>query len=300
MMIQMLRQKNAGYSNEEGEILLFHEESKNLLYTIAEHTKTGAFSTFKVSSYPGNFLNAGQCIFAVDSTAGATWIGSHAPNADISEDKFVEFETQVMPIPQFDTENPKMISQGPSVCIFNKEDPQEVVASWLFVQYLLTNEVQTAYAKTEGYVPVTKTALESKEYQEYLEREGEDDREHYAVKIQASKLLLSHLEDTFVTPVFNGSASLRDAAGQMIENVVKSTNRKQTVDDAYMEKMFKEVTSLYRLDSRNDTNPSVSGKKELGPLPAGAVTLLLGLGIVWLILLFFFIRDKVKSYKIKN
>lgn len=29
-------------------------------------------------------------------------------------------------------------------------------------------------------------------------------------------------ENTFVTPVFNGSASLRDASGQLIENVVKS------------------------------------------------------------------------------
>ena len=39
-----------------------------------------------------------------------------------------------------------MISQGPSVCVFNKRDPQEVLASWLFAQYMLTDEVQIAYA----------------------------------------------------------------------------------------------------------------------------------------------------------
>lgn len=66
----------------------------------------------------------------------------------------VDFETVVLPIPQFDTEHPRMISQGPSVCIFNKEDSQEVLASWLFTQYLLTNEVQIAYSETEGYVPL--------------------------------------------------------------------------------------------------------------------------------------------------
>ena len=44
-------------------------------YTIADHAKTGAFSTFKISSYPANFLNAGQCVFAIDSTAGSTWMG---------------------------------------------------------------------------------------------------------------------------------------------------------------------------------------------------------------------------------
>ena len=116
MMIQMLRQKKADYSTDAGEILLFHDTTRELLMTIAEHAETGAFSTFKISSYPANFLNAGQCIFAVDSTAGATWMGTDAPLIDISEDKLVEFETAVMTIPQFDEANPTMISQGPSVC----------------------------------------------------------------------------------------------------------------------------------------------------------------------------------------
>ena len=162
-MIQMLKQKGAGYSTEDGRIELFNDTAKELLYTIAGHVKSGAFSTFKISSYPANFLNAGQCIFAIDSTAGATWMGTDAPLTDISEEALVDFETEVMMIPQFDPANPQMISQGPSVCIFNKEDPQEVLASWLFAQYLLSDGVQTAYAETEGYVPVTRTARESKE-----------------------------------------------------------------------------------------------------------------------------------------
>ena len=36
----------------------------------------------------------------------------------------------------------------------------------LFAQYLLTNDVQIGYAKTEGYVPVTFKAQNSEEYQE--------------------------------------------------------------------------------------------------------------------------------------
>ena len=78
----------------------------------------------------------------------------------------MEFETVVMPVPQFDTAHMQMISQGPSVCIFNKDNPQEVLASWLFAQYLLTNDVQIAYSETEGYVPVTSKAQNSPEYQE--------------------------------------------------------------------------------------------------------------------------------------
>ena len=51
------------------------------------------------------------------------------------------------------------------------------------------------------------------------------------------RTLTENTENTFVTPVFNGSASLRNAAGQMIENVTRSVRRKETVDDAYIDKL---------------------------------------------------------------
>ena len=282
MMIQMLRQLDAGYSTSNGDIQLFNDTTKQLLATIAQHVETGAFSTFKISSYPANFLNAGQCIFAIDSTAGSTWMGADAPLSDISPDAFVDFETVVMPIPQFDPADPQMISQGPSICIFNKDDPQEVLASWLFTQFLLTNQVQIPYAQTEGYVPVTSKAQQSEEYQDYLSRSGEDDDTYYDVKIQATRLLLDHTGDTFVTPVFNGSASLRDAAGQLIENTAKSVRRGETVDDAYWDSLFDEVKALYHLD---ETSASASGPADLGPLPQTAVILLGSLAAAWVLIL---------------
>ena len=282
MMIQALKQQNAGYSTEDGEILLFHETTEAFLRTIAKHAESGAFSTFKISSDPANFLNAGQCIFALDSTAGATWMGSSAPLCDISPDKIVEFETTVMTIPQFDTDNPQMISQGPSVCIFNKTDSQEVLASWLFAQYLLTNDVQIAYSETEGYVPVTSKAQNAPEYQDYLSRCGEDNSTYYDIKIQAASLLLDNVGHTFVTPVFNGSTSLRDAAGHLIETTVKSVNRKQTVDDAFIEKLYDDTVSLYRLNRTGSRNmPSASDRAALGALPVISVILLSSLAAAW-------------------
>ena len=281
MMIQMLKQKDAGYSTKEGEVLLFNDTTKEILSTIAPHVKSGAFSTFKISSYPANFLNAGQCIFAVDSTAGATWMGTDAPLCDISEDKMVSFETEVMAIPQFEPENPKMISQGPSVCIFNKEDSGEVLASWLFTQYLLTDQVQIAYSETEGYVPVTLKARDTDEYQDYLARCGEDDELYYDVKIKAARLLLDHVDHTFVTPVFSGSTSLRDASGQLIENTAKSVRRGQRFDDEFVEKLYDDMISLYRLDQIRGAGGLAFGKEDLGSLPATSVILLSALGAAW-------------------
>ncbi len=293
MMITMLKQLGAGYSTARGDILIFNETTGKLLTEIADHTKAGAFSTFGISGYPANFLNAGQCIFAIDSTAGATWMGCEAPLIDISEENLVEFETVVMPVPQYDTEKPTMISQGPSMCVFNKEDKGEVLASWLFCQYMLTNDVQIAYSQTEGYVPVTIKAQESAEYTDYLSRSGEDNDFYYDIKLDATRLLLDNVENTFTTPVFNGSTSLRNAAGELIEDVTKSVKRKQTVDEAYIEGLYERVTLLCRLDQIELT----SGVTDLGPLPTPALVLLTAIGAVWVFMGAYVLVGVIKKVK---
>ena len=102
------------------------------------------------------------------------------------------------------------------------------------------------------------------------------------MKIQASRLLLDHTGDTFVTPVFNGSTSLRDAAGQLIENTVKSVRRKETVDDAYLDQLFDQVQALYHLD---EAGADAAAPADLGPLPRTAVVLLASLGAAWVVIL---------------
>lgn len=277
MMIQMLKQLGADYSNDDGEILIFNEDTENILYMVADAAECGSFETFKRVSYPGDFLNQGQCIFAIDSTAGATWMGCEAPNLDIKESSLVEFDTVVMPIPQFDTENAKMISQGPSICIFNKEDPGQVMATWLFCQFLLTTEIQIEYSKTEGYIPVTTKAHESAEYQDYLSRAGEDNDLYYDVKIAAARLMLDNIDKTFTTSVFNGSTSLRNAAGQLIENTVAAAKRGDAIDSHYIKEAYSTVSSLYKLNQL-----TASGMKtDLGTMPTLSVVMLVSLGAVW-------------------
>ena len=296
MMIQLTRQLGSGYSTDAGEILIFNDETRSILQNISEHVKKGAFSTFSISGYPANFLNAGQCVFAVDSTAGSTWMGSDAPLLDIAADKLVKFETVVRMIPQVDPENPQMISQGPSLCVFNKEDPQEVLASWLFAQFLLTNEVQNAYAETEGYCPVTSKAQNSPEYLDYLARAGEDNSDHYQVKIDATRLLLENASHTFVTPVFRGSIDLRDASGQMIEDVTKSTRRKKEINDEFLDELFEKVTSDYHLDEvLQKAQSGEEGRILMKKMPAESKALLFALAAAWVLIILYVIFDRLKK-----
>ncbi|MBR5779497.1 MAG: extracellular solute-binding protein [Clostridia bacterium] len=293
MMIQMINQKGGEYSSVFGEIKIFNDTTKDILKQISVHSASRAFNTYKMNGYPANFLNAGQCIFAVDSTAGATWMGSNAPLLDIPEETLVQFETVVYPIPQYDPQNISMISQGPSMCIFNSEDSQEVLASWLFMQFMITNKVQIAYAQTEGYVPVTSKAQNSAEYVDYLSRSGEDDDFYYDIKLDATKLLLDNVDKTFVTPVFNGSVSLRDASGHLIETVNKAVKNNITVDDEYIDKVFEDTKSLYRLDQINSSNEKLT----LGELPTGSWILIGLLALCWILMLFYVVFNKIKSKK---
>jgi len=314
MMIQMLQQlDNTGalYSNDDGEVLLLNDETEKVLEMISKHVTNKAFSTFKISSYPGNFINAGQCIFGIDSTAGATWIGSDAPLQDINEENIVKFETVLKMIPQFDVNNPQMISQGPSICLFNKEDNQEVLASWIFAQYLLSNNVQIAYSQTEGYLPVTSVAVQSEQYQQYLANagkthlvDGKDDGLYYNIKIDASKLIQKalDLDYLFITSVFNGSANVRNAAGALIEETTKAIRRKQVKDASVDQEAFKifvndlyeNMTTLYHLDQ---VGVSINEKNKYNSLPTESKVLLYSLGSIWIVLGCYTIVSKMKKKK---
>jgi len=118
------------------------------------------------------------------------------------------------------------------------------------------------------------------------------------VKISAVEMFLENTDNTFTTPVFNGSASLRDAAGQLIENVTKSVRRKQTVDEAFMTKLFSDVRSLYRLADNRGTGSN--GNKDLGPLPGTAVFLITALILAWAGIGTVWIRDRILEKKRKQ
>lgn len=299
MMIQMLRQYGGEYSNDNGDILIFNDTTREILHTVAENSKTGAFSTFAQSSYPADLLNRGQCIFAIDSTAGSVWMGREGPLSTVSPDDALDFELGITMIPQpSESSKPIMISQGPSICMFNKEDPGEVIASWIFIQYLLSNDVQIAYSQTEGYVPVTRKAQTSEEYLDYLSRAGELDENgdnylYYAPKIAVSKILLENTANTFITPVFNGSASLRMASGEMIEQIIDATVARppKTVDDEFIDRLYKNIVSLYRLDGLKVKDDISTGS----PLPATSLWLLIGLLITWLGIAAYFVYTKIKA-----
>ena len=106
---------------------------------------------------------------------------------------------------------------------------------------------------------------------------------------------MANTENTFVTPVFNGSTSVRDAAGQMIENVTKSVRRKKTVDDKFIDDLYEEMKSLYHLDQGGVSGNMTGGKKDLGRLPTASVALIVVIIFARVMIGVVALKDKMKA-----
>ena len=73
--------------------------------------------------------------------------------------------------------------------------------------------------------------------------------------------------------MFNGSASLRNTAGQLIESVVKNIKRKKVVSEETIPGIYSDLIAMYRLNMDKG-----------GSLPKTSVMLLAGIGAVWVMI----------------
>ena len=77
----------------------------------------------------------------------------------------------------------------------------------------------------------------------------------------------------------------------MIEDVKKSARRGETIDDAYLDELFAEMVSLYRLDQVALS----SGEVSLGELPGASKALLITLAVCWIAMGIYVAVDKLKK-----
>ena len=150
------------------------------------------------------------------------------------------FDVGIATIPQVDPANPKVISQGPSLCILKNSNPQETVASWLFVKFLTTNvEFQAAFSMASGYVPVLKSVADNEIYAEYLQNA---DGGNYISALSAKVCLLQQ-NAYYTSPAFNGSSTARDQVGLLLQRCLVEAGDDV---DAIINKAFQDAITACR------------------------------------------------------
>ena len=235
--ITMCEQYGSAYTSVDGENFLFdNETNRNFVKMFQGWYQEKLVTTQELSGgYTSDLFKGSKetrCYMCIGSTGGATYQQPTQTNG------VFDFEVGITSIPQVDPAKPKVISQGPSICIFKNEDPQEVLASWLFVKFLTTDVTfQGSVSMSNGYAPVIKSVRQNAAYAAFLESASTEFIQAYAVKVA-----LDQADAYYVSPAFNGSSVARDQVGLLMQKCM-AYNMTGDALDAAIKKAFEDAVS---------------------------------------------------------
>ena len=229
LFITMCEQLNSPYTSATAPHFLFDNETNRAFLTRLKGWYQSGYLTTKslYGQYTSSLFTSTETVksyMSIGSSAGAS---NQLPES-INGRRL--FEVGIASIPQADADNhPAVISQGPSVCIFNSKNPQEVVASWLFLKYLVTSvDFQAEFSMTSGYVPVIKSVFQNPVYQNFLERADGFDN----LPALSARQCMAQEPYYYYSPAFVGSSAARDEVGQLLAAVL---NGSKTIDKAFQD-----------------------------------------------------------------
>ena len=237
--ITMCEQLGSGYTSAEGEKFIFdNETNRAFVERFRSWYQKGYVTTQELGGGYTSALfkkganEAGKSYMCIGSSAGAA---NQRPN---QTQGVYDFEVAITSVPQVNPANPKVISQGPSVCIFNKENPQEVLASWLFVKFLTTTPAfQAEFSMVSGYMPVIKSVSEDPVYRDEFLAKADGGANLTAL---SAKVALEQHAAYYTSPAFIGSSEARSQVGLLMQKCLSE----QTNDvPAMIKKAFEDAVA---------------------------------------------------------
>ena len=219
--ITMTEQYGSPYTSAEGDHYLFDNEQNHAFVKMFNEWYAKGYLTTQnlYGAYTSGLFTSTDEVksyMSIGSSAGATY---QRPSAN--SDGSYPFDVGIATIPQVDASNPKVISQGPSLCIFAKANEQEVIASWLFVKFLTTTvEFQAEFAMASGYVPVLKSVGEHPVYADFISKADGGNN----IAALSAKVCLEQENAYYTSPAFNGSSEARDQVGALMSKCLSLTS----------------------------------------------------------------------------
>ena len=251
--ITMCEQLGTEYTSAtEGSKFLFDVEANHSFvgrlrkwYQLGLVTTEETYGSYTSDLFTQTDPNEQRSYMCIGSSAGASY---QIPDPYTNENNEVvyPFEVGVALPPQIDKKNPKVISQGPSLCMFKKQNKQEMAATWLFMKFLTTNiGLQANFSSVSGYAPVIKN-LDQK-------------LDSYATDLAAAngygnlqttcvKQCLSQESYMFVSPAFIGSSGARDQVGILMQNCFVNQPASGQTEEDFVKGEFKKIIEKLRYD----------------------------------------------------
>lgn len=216
-----------GYNaNGVAEVQFNNQKSKDMMMYFKDKVDKGLMLTRALTNaYSSDNMKKGLAPYMfVGSTGGARY------SVEGIDEKVFDggkgYKVGVAPVPVHDGENRKQIQQGPNINIFKKNNPQEMVASWLFSQFMLEPERTAAFGRQSGYAPVRHSAYETDLWTNYaasIKQEPKTVKEAEAKAIFDSIEIFRNNEEIFFTStVFTKSSLAREQAGLIVNGILAS------------------------------------------------------------------------------
>lgn len=218
LFISKMYQNEIGYASIDNGVGVIdfaegedNTNAKAMIAALKQNYDDGLLLTKGIEGeYSSNYFTSGKTVFSIGSSGGA---GYNLPASD-------SFEVGVCKVP-YDNDNPLYVSQGPCLTLLRnkglsaEENDLRAKYAWMFIKYLTNPEVnvEMCIRGSEGYVPVRYSAYETEAYAYWLE-EGEE----YA---STAQVVSNDIRDKYLaTPVFRGSAKLRDEVGSLLASAL--------------------------------------------------------------------------------
>lgn len=218
LFITMCMQRGIPYADNslENPILFNNDQAKSMVRELKGYYDDKLFITKGVienNSYTSTFFEQQQVAMMISSSGGTSYANTN------------NFQVAAAPAPYDGDGTQTYVSQGPSITFFTNSSWQERYAAWLFYKFC-TRAENAAFMATSstGYDPCRVSSYSTEYYLNWLEeQEG-------TIYSAASAVTRDISDKTFFTPVFKGSATVRDQVGGIISNVFMET---QTIDQAF-------------------------------------------------------------------
>ena len=205
----------------------------------------GSYTSGLFTELDPEALRSYMCI---GSSAGASYQCPN-PTTDESGKNVYPFEVGVAMPPQIDPENPKVISQGPSLCMFKKSNPQEMAATWLFMKFLTTNlGLQANFSTQSGYAPVIKKldALLPGYAADLAAADG-----NAYLQTTCVKKCLEFEDALFVSPAFVGSSDARKEVGTLMQAAFLNSPTDDAAALTFIKEQFAKTVKTLRSTNGN-------------------------------------------------
>lgn len=222
--ITLIRQWGGEYtatnSEGNGEYLFDSQEAIDMLTYFSNNKDKITIPSHWGQGYASDVFKKGQTFVTVGSTGGAYY------NTPTTVGGEYLFDFEVAPIPyNADLPNDKaVIQQGTNMSLTNSGSDQQKLASWLFLKYLTSRDVQLDFALETGYSPIRSSVYVTEAYQNFMagyDTDGETLLEGaMLMRSKAARAAAQQSDYFFYDPAFVGSSGIRDAVGVAFARVI--------------------------------------------------------------------------------